>query len=352
MNNIPKNRRKIIKNTILELLSNYKNVLLPVPIESIVKNLSNCRLITYSKFLHDNKLNKKDIRVCFNSNDAVSYCRNFNGKSNQYIIYYNDMDKSIMDSNRYRWNIAHELGHILLQHHKNPNTRLFRNALSEQQYRDYENEANMFAAYLLVPHSILYFQQIRNDSDIARLCRISKSASKTRWEEYIIWYKHSRLSDQYDRDIQNIYYHSPKTQDKIFCSNCKTNISYNSGYHYCYICGKNKARYIIEGDKMIYKGIEVDETAKAIKCPICGNEELNYGDYCKICGSYIINKCEHMDDYGVTESCKESIAHPLPGNARFCPYCGSATSFFNLGYLDSWDKIENEDLDLADPLPF
>ncbi len=348
MNNISKDRRKLIKNTVLKLLYNYKNIYLPVPIKAIVKSLPNCRLIKYSKYLQDNKLSKKDISISFNSNDAVSDCRFFEGKI-QYIIYYNDMDESINKSNRYRWNIAHELGHVLLQHHLNPNTRLFRNALSEQQYRKYEDEANMFAAYLLVPHSILYFQEIRKPSDIARLCKISKSASITRWNEYIIWYYNSHLSDQYDRDIQNIYYHSPKTQGKIFCSNCKTNISYNSGYHYCYICGKNKARYIIEGDKMIYNGIEVDNTAKAIKCPVCGNEELSSGVFCKICGSYVINKCEPQNEFGTLEPCRESIAHPLPGNARFCPYCGSKTSFFNLNYLSNWDS---NDITPNDNLPF
>lgn len=348
MNNVSKDRRKLIKNTVFELLSNYKNIYLPVPIKSIVKSLPNCRLVKYSKYLQDNKLSKKDISTYFNSNDAVSDCKFWAGKM-QYIIYYNDMDESINSSNRYRWNIAHELGHILLQHHSNPNTRLFRNALSEQQYKEYEKEADMFAAYLLVPHSILYFQEIHNPSDIARLCKISKSASNTRWSEYIDWYNNSRLSEQYDRDIQNIYYRSPKTQDKIFCSNCKTNISYNSDYHYCYICGKNKARYIIEGDKMIYEGIEVDNIAKAIKCPICGNEELSNGDYCKICGSYVINKCESENEFGIKSSCIESIAHPLPGNARFCPYCGSKTSFLNLGYLSTW---ENNDIITDDTLPF
>lgn len=49
-----------------------------------------------------------------------------------------------------------------------------------------------------------------------------------------------------------------------------------------------------------------------------------------ICGSNIINQCNNV-------TCEfEGL---LPGNARYCPYCGSTTSFYTSGYLNDWDDI-------------
>ncbi len=33
------------------------------------------------------------------------------------VFYYNDIEPNIVNSNRVRWNLAHELGHIILGHH-------------------------------------------------------------------------------------------------------------------------------------------------------------------------------------------------------------------------------------------
>lgn len=51
--------------------------------------------------------------------ESKDACTDFYANKNLYYIYYNDVDASVTTSNRYRWNIAHELGHILLKHHVN-----------------------------------------------------------------------------------------------------------------------------------------------------------------------------------------------------------------------------------------
>ena len=66
------------------------------------------------------------------TNDA---CTDYYKDANMYYIYYNDIAPNIVKSNRYRWNIAHELGHVLLRHHiNNDKTRIFRNSLSTDEY--------------------------------------------------------------------------------------------------------------------------------------------------------------------------------------------------------------------------
>jgi predicted RNA-binding Zn-ribbon protein involved in translation (DUF1610 family) len=98
---------------------------------------------------------------------------------------------------------------------------------------------------------------------------------------------------------------------------------------------------------MIYSGLEVDESGKAMECPECGNTEISDGDYCKICGTMIVNRCGQVayDPYGQNPKpipCEASIQHSLPGNARFCPYCGNETSFLKNGLLKKWDAKQDE----------
>lgn len=45
----------------------------------------------------------------------------------------------------------------------------------------------------------------------------------------------------------------------------------------------------------------------------------------------IINKCLNEDECGVN----------VPANARFCPYCGVKTLFFESGVLSDWENEKN-----------
>jgi Zn-dependent peptidase ImmA (M78 family) len=57
---------------------------------------------------------------------------------------------------RQNFTIAHELGHYLLGHLENPNyDALYRGPITEQNEKYLEQEANCFAANLLVPQDIL-----------------------------------------------------------------------------------------------------------------------------------------------------------------------------------------------------
>lgn len=77
-----------------------------------------------------------------------------------------------------------------------------------------------------------------------------------------------------------------------------------------------------------YTRIELDGNSKAKVCPVCGNDDVMAGDFCQVCGSHIRNYC-------VNDQCRG--ADGLQGNARFCPYCGSETTFFKNGILNAWN---------------
>lgn len=91
---------------------------------------------------------------------------------------------------------------------------------------------------------------------------------------------------------------------------------------------------------MIYDGIEVDSSGKALMCPRCGNEEIHpEGEYCKICGSYLVNKC---NGYEENERWHEGCGAVLDGNARFCPHCGKLSEFYDRDLLKNWKKVVEE----------
>ena len=100
---------------------------------------------------------------------------------------------------------------------------------------------------------------------------------------------------------------------------------------------------------MIYPAIQLREDGRVVECLHCKNEEIETGDFCKICGKVIINRCAQS----FQGPCEESGGKPLPGNARFCPYCGSNTTFFNDKLLVPWNKIGlHSEILTDDELPF
>ena len=335
-----KERKLFIKLTVLKLLQSYGDIFLPIPIKKITKSLDNCRLIPFSKFMKDNNLSYPEMIKFAETEDA---CTDYYPSINKYIIYYNDKDPSRMNSDRYRWNIAHELGHILLNHHKDNNkTRIFRNTLNAKEYSVFEDEADTFAAYLLVPHVMLSYYGVQNAHDIANKCRISMAAAKNRLLYYNYWKKYYQSNDKYDVELRKLLYSSPSNQSYIFCSNCGVHVGYNN-IKKCRICGNSKAKFKLEATDVTYSKIEVDEHSKAIECPICGNNEVSKGDYCKICGTYLVNKCtsNNPDFKAKPVSCSESENNPLPGDARYCMYCGSKTTFLYNKLLTEWDNDDS-----------
>ena len=74
-----------------------------------------------------------------------------------------------------------------------------------------------------------------------------------------------------------------------------------------------------------------------IACYVCGFENHEDGaEFCEECGSEIYNYCS-------SSNCKrnrENGDQPCNQTAKFCPSCGSKTTFFLAGYLD--DEDENQ----------
>ena len=344
LTNISPARRKEIKNAVYKTLCNYPVPFIPLKIKSLVRSFSNIRLIPYSKHINRMNLSYSQL-ICFaNTLDAYT---DYYADKNLYIIYYNDMDKSITLSNRYRWNIAHELGHIMLKHQKTHNkTRIFRNELSNPEYDKLEAEADYFAQLLLVPHVVLYAFKVTTEKQLKDLCQISGPAAKNRFRDYKQWIKQINGNDDYDKPLFHYYYNFIY---KKHCLTCGASVIQSIG-KYCPICGNNTLQW---GDgKMKYTTkIVLDQNSKAIRCPVCDNEEISpNGNYCHICGTYLVNQCTNTgDDY---DSCGQLAA----ANARYCIHCGAPTTFFKAHLLKAWnhqnsfscEDIPDDILDIPD----
>lgn len=109
---------------------------------------------------------------------------------------------------------------------------------------------------------------------------------------------------------------------------------------FCPVCGKPSRASAERASEMVYKDIKVNENGKALVCPHCENEELTPGDYCKICGNNIINRCTDMPNPKAQGLVIRGCHTVLQGNARYCSKCGNESTFYQKGWLKDW-RMEN-----------
>lgn len=98
---------------------------------------------------------------------------------------------------------------------------------------------------------------------------------------------------------------------------------------------------------MAWLGVALNENMRVKVCPVCKNEEhVSDAEFCMICGKPVINQCTFALQVDVPiEYHQCTHLEPLPGNARYCPYCGSESTFLENGLLSPWDEPST-------PLPF
>lgn len=116
---------------------------------------------------------------------------------NKWAIYYNDR-KPVF---RRRFTIAHELGHVMLEHKEH-------SALAEQ-------EANHFAAAALCPLPLLALYGIRSVPEIARIFKISDDCAEkrlrdlNRWESLEEWKRNRQFGDDVRQRFQLLEPYQP-----------------------------------------------------------------------------------------------------------------------------------------------
>ncbi|MFR8812268.1 MAG: ImmA/IrrE family metallo-endopeptidase [Lachnospiraceae bacterium] len=328
---ISNDRRRKIKSIVYSTLLHSHQLSMPVKIGTIIRSYKNIKLITYSSQIKKHGITYKELIISVETQDSYVV---YNHSKNKYCIYYNDMDINIVSSNRVRWNLAHELGHVLLKHHelcskeKLLRNDIFLDNIDDDNYKIAELEANYFAQLLLVPHVVLLGFNIKTQKHLKNICKISDKAANRRYREFVEWKSHVNAQDEYDKQIFHLYYNFIY---KRKCKNCGAGLIQRYGKH-CPICGEKNTLEWGDGDSMKYPLLETYEDGKLKECPVCHNEETNIeGDFCQICGTNLVNKC-------IYDGCSNTDS--LPSNARYCPMCGYISSFLNNGLLKAWDYKE------------
>jgi rRNA maturation endonuclease Nob1 len=297
---------------------------------------NNWGLISYSELSAKHNITLEEVINGFQTKDGFIEF----GPSSGYSIAYND---KIGSPGRIRFTLMHEIGHIYMKHLIDfDQTLMTRGSLSKEEYKVLEEEANVFARNALAPAVVIHTLSVDNKKEIKKVFSLSDKAAEVRLK--------SVNNDL--RGIATSGYHFFKNKFQKFvnlilhgktCTNCKHFFSFHSA-KYCPICGYQD---FIKGDvnKLRYFSFQFDSNNRPTECPRCENENINsQGDFCKICGLNIVNKCTDTLKYSDTgfQYTQESCGEYLEGDARFCNECGNSSTYFLQGLLPSWEDEINQ----------
>lgn len=249
-----------------------------------------------------------------NFTDGLDAAAEYYGSEYGYCIVVNSKKKGTFrysHNRRCNFTIAHELGHIFLEH------LLIPRRLKTKIHEEYENlEADEFAGRLLMPENLILRTNFISAEIVSYEFLVSRQAL------------FKRVNNLKRLDLYKI----PTIMTCKRCGN--TNISLMA--EYCNICGAEVNSTSIRGVKRIlYNPVESDVDCRILTCPVCRNNEMS-GDarHCRICGTPLHNECnsekKHYNCYHINEA-----------NARYCEMCGHRTLFYDRGFLTDW-KIEKQ----------
>lgn len=335
---------KNAKNMALKVLQEHNVTEIPVNVTSILKSYKNIKLITYNEMSRMFNLSKKEIIDINASTDgAIQY----SGSRNKYLIAYNE---NIAIKGRVNWTLAHELGHYILNHHKETNCSLLEeNGLSPEQNYVVESEANCFARELLAPPPVLRKLNVLSQESISKLCGLSYHASENIQRFLIKGMEEFGITYTSDDPILELFSNFISIVKGNKCCNKCNHIFSASEPYFCPNCGSDNLAINInpgKGNKTIHNSLPADITSIQVRhCPNCKQKQIDKdANYCKICSTFLINKCTGIDS-STKDLFKQSIkwhevkfgcGELLDENSRYCTKCGSFSTFFQEGLLQGW----------------
>lgn len=309
-----------------EFLEEFNVTSYPIDVEKIIYQ-KKWGLTPYSLLMKEFNCDREKVIRCLRSKDGYTQLDGTN-----YSIAYNDDPKL---GNRKRFTLMHEVGHIYLNHLKDFDiTLLYRGSLSKEENRVLENEANAFARNVLAPVTLVTQLKEKTPENISSKFGITPNAAHTRINLIELDKQHINTSGSLGRMLKIF----KKFYNKTTCNRCHA--SFDIKYReFCPICGSSTTLQRGDGT-MNYKIYETDSNGFLKTCIKCHNELL-IGDFCHICGAPVKNFCSnHYNMENIYDACNHS--EPLPSNARYCPDCGSESTFFRKKILSAW-SIEYDD---------
>lgn len=321
---------------------------LPVKVKKIVKSFPNLKIRTYSWFAKKRGFSHSE--VC-NLVDSDEGCCLYYESLNEYLILYNE---KIPNKGRKRWTIAHELGHYVMNHNKlTHKSALSRSALTDEEYNEFESEANCFARELLAPSPVLNELNGLSPSYKSNLCDISGEASANVYKFLMQGAQFGIKYPPHNPVLQLFSEFINKIKNTKKCNECFLIFS-EADAKFCPACGSNNLVKNLNSsseENIILDLTKIDELEHIVKkCPNCQNKEVTNGsNYCKICGNYFFNKCSGFV-ITIDDNLRKAIkwqayeggcGELLDCKSRYCHKCGSTSSFFEDGLLKNWKNESN-----------
>ncbi|MBP1044888.1 ImmA/IrrE family metallo-endopeptidase [Enterococcus sp. BWM-S5] len=335
----------------------------PVDMVKVCKKFG-IKLKKYSTLAKKNNVSVEVIGMAFKSQLGYIYL----SPEDKYIISYNDtLPKGLV-----RFTLAHEFGHFFLSHLEDfEETELRYNSLVpySKEHESLEREANCFARNILSPtpvatlfhsNSTLSLQYFFGLTYTAAQVRMSSLEMDKKNLESILYRLGSKSNQpvRYLSDIQLRY------KTLCHCDTCNGEFHTELG-HYCPYCGESSIFNIdlnsysvfreFGGDKVEYTRIETNENRTPLKCPRCEYESLeDKFNYCPMCSIRIHNEClgsekdkfeeDHHGNWTerpIHERIQYGCGGYLDGGFRYCPHCGSETSYSKQKLLADWKEEKN-----------
>lgn len=309
----------------------------PVDPFQIIKN-NRWGLVTYSEIAREQGVWIEDVIAAFQSEDGYTI---YDGTN--YTIAYND---TIHNQGRIRFTLMHEIGHIYMNHLFDfDETILMRSALTENKYKVLENEANSFARNSLAPVMVVKALNLISAHAVADYFGMSYSASVVRLNALILDYR-QLLSPFITFQREHFSPFILACLGSKQCLICSHHFVDEEAV-FCPVCGYEALINRKGVEPMIYNGYLLDDSSRAVVCPCCENEHIEYeGDICKICGINLVNKCaptQRTSETGL-DYLEDSCETLLDGDARYCAKCGNESTYFQQGLLKDW-KTEKEEIE-------
>lgn len=195
-------RYAFINNEILDIYRKLPKISFPIDLFDVIKLFPNCKYMSYQTFAEVNHCSIKDvIQVC----ESQSGCTHYDIFNNRYLILCNQSTSNNNNFGRQRWTCGHEIGHIVCNHHTLlAYEKLSENSLLKIENKDFEMEADYFAATLLSPFPFFKLFNVSSPQEVQRIFYLSAEASANRYEQYQRWLR-SRRKTAWENDIVRAY---------------------------------------------------------------------------------------------------------------------------------------------------
>lgn len=309
---------------------------LPIKLKKLAKQFPNLKIKSYTWFANKHGMTIEEVCEFANSNEGCCWYRK---NKNQYIILYNDL---VENKGRIRWTIAHELGHFVLRHNELTNkTKISRSSLTDDEYDIFEKEANCFARSLLAPPNVIAELNIKDTHYIMELCELSLEAAGNVMNFLIKGFNMGRRYSPKSKVTQLFSQYIYQLNNTKHCKQCNYLFFHETAVH-CPVCSHNNLSNRKGFFLMKYEGYHLKDGRPVFECPVCKNEEVDHGEFCKVCGITVVNKCTHVE-YDFNGQIYYECGTLADGDARYCIKCGSKTTYFENGLLKDWvDEVEEK----------